>query len=69
MTHAPCITDMNYLAQSGMQLLPGISMTFFFMPMTAFILSDLQSNAVAKGAGLAIFFQVPSGVFASSLIA
>lgn len=69
MIHAPCTTDVNYLTQSGMQLLTGIGMTFFFMPMTALILSDLQSNDVAKGAGLAIFFQVPSGFFASSLTA
>ena len=58
-------TQMGYTAiWAGLAAAP---MAFFFMPLTTIVLSNLHGNEVAEGSGLATFFRVLGGSFASSL--
>jgi DHA2 family multidrug resistance protein len=60
-------TDIDFRTIAGVQMFMGIGVAFFFMPLTTIVLSNLQGNAVAEGSGLATFFRVLGGSFASSL--
>jgi DHA2 family multidrug resistance protein len=49
------------------QLLQGLGVAFFFMPVLTILLSDLQPNEIAAGSGLATFLRTLGGSFAASL--
>ena len=60
-------TDVDFLTIAEVQMFMGIGVAFFFMPITTIVLSNLHGQAVAEGSGLATFFRVLGGSFASSL--
>lgn len=60
-------THVDFSTIAEVQLFMGIGVAFFFMPITTIILSNLQGVEVAEGSGLATFFRVLGGSFASSL--
>ncbi|HEX5305476.1 MAG TPA: DHA2 family efflux MFS transporter permease subunit [Dyella sp.] len=49
------------------QLLQGLGVALFFMPVLSILLSDLQQNEIAAGSGLATFLRTLGGSFAASL--
>jgi DHA2 family multidrug resistance protein len=49
------------------QLCQGFGVALFFMPVLTILLSDLQQNEIASGAGLATFLRTLGGSFAASL--
>ena len=49
------------------QLLQGLGVALFFMPMLQILLSDLAPNEIASGSGLATFVRTLGGSFAASL--
>ncbi|MET0330500.1 MAG: DHA2 family efflux MFS transporter permease subunit [Dyella sp.] len=49
------------------QLIQGLGVAFFFMPVLSILLSDLQPNEIADGAGLATFLRTLGGSFAASI--
>jgi MFS transporter, DHA2 family, multidrug resistance protein len=49
------------------QLLQGLGVAFFFMPVTTILLSDLRPNEIAAGGGLATFLRTMGASFAASL--
>jgi MFS transporter, DHA2 family, multidrug resistance protein len=49
------------------QLLQGLGVAFFFMPVTTILLSDLQPHEIAAGGGLATFLRTMGASFAASL--
>jgi DHA2 family multidrug resistance protein len=57
--------DFNHVAT--MQLLMGLGVALFFMPVTVILLSDLKPNEIASGGGLATFARTLGGSFAASL--
>ena len=60
-------TDVDFRTIAEVQLFMGIGVAFFFMPITTIVLSNLNGAQVAEGSGLATFFRVLGGSFASSL--
>ncbi|MFK3708045.1 DHA2 family multidrug resistance protein [Raoultella sp. BIGb0138] len=60
-------TDVDFRTIAEVQLFMGIGVAFFFMPITTIVLSNLNGAEVAEGSGLATFFRVLGGSFASSL--
>ncbi|MGX5024810.1 DHA2 family efflux MFS transporter permease subunit [Enterobacter sp. UPMP2060] len=60
-------TSVDFRTIAEVQMFMGIGVAFFFMPITTIILSNLQGALVAEGSGLATFFRVLGGSFASSL--
>ncbi|MCS2162273.1 DHA2 family efflux MFS transporter permease subunit [Scandinavium sp. H11S7] len=60
-------TDVDFRTIAGVQMFMGIGVAFFFMPLTTIVLSNLNGNEMADGSGLATFFRVLGGSFASSL--
>ncbi|MNV72332.1 Multidrug export protein EmrB [compost metagenome] len=52
---------------AGVQLLMGIGVALFFMPVLQILLSDLDGREVAAGSGLATFLRTLGGSFAASL--
>ncbi|HMH69518.1 MAG TPA: DHA2 family efflux MFS transporter permease subunit [Pinirhizobacter sp.] len=57
--------DFNHVAM--MQLLMGLGVALFFMPVTVILLSDLKPNEIASGGGLATFARTLGGSLAASL--
>ena len=57
--------DFNHVAT--MQLLMGLGVALFFMPVTVILLSDLKPNEIASGGGLATFARTLGGSLAASL--
>ncbi|WP_049621372.1 DHA2 family efflux MFS transporter permease subunit [Frateuria defendens] len=49
------------------QLIQGLGVAFFFMPVLTILLSDLQPNEIAAGSGLATFLRTLGGSFAASI--
>jgi MFS transporter, DHA2 family, multidrug resistance protein len=49
------------------QLLQGLGVAFFFMPVTTILLSDLQPHEIAAGGGLATFLRTVGASFSASL--
>ncbi|MBD8874481.1 DHA2 family efflux MFS transporter permease subunit [Rhodanobacter sp. DHB23] len=49
------------------QLLQGLGVALFFMPTLTILLSDLQTNEIAAGSGLATFLRTLGGSFAASI--
>ena len=60
-------TSVDFRTIAEVQLFMGIGVAFFFMPITTIVLSNLHGVEVAEGSGLATFFRVLGGSFASSL--
>jgi len=50
-----------------MQLMMGLGVALFFMPITVILLSDLEQNEIASGSGVATFLRTLGGSFAASL--
>ena len=50
-----------------MQLLQGLGVALFFMPVLTILLSDLEPHEIAAGSGLATFVRTLGGSFAASL--
>ena len=57
--------DFQHVAM--VQLLQGLGVALFFMPVLSILLSDLQQNEIAAGSGLATFLRTLGGSFAASL--
>jgi DHA2 family multidrug resistance protein len=49
------------------QLIQGLGVALFFMPILSILLSDLQPREIAAGSGLATFLRTLGGSFAASL--
>jgi DHA2 family multidrug resistance protein len=49
------------------QLVQGLGVALFFMPVTTILLSDLQNNEIASGGGLATFLRTMGASFAASI--
>jgi len=60
-------SDVDFRTIAQVQLFMGIGVAFFFMPLTTIVLSNLNGAEIAEGSGLATFFRVLGGSFASSL--
>lgn len=60
-------TSVDFRTIAEVQMFMGIGVALFFMPITTIVLSNLHGNEVAEGSGLATFFRVLGGSFASSL--
>jgi DHA2 family multidrug resistance protein len=52
---------------AAVQLLMGLGVALFFMPVTVILLSDLEQNEIASGSGLATFLRTLGGSFAASI--
>ena len=57
--------DFHHVA--GVQLLMGVGVALFFMPVLQILLSDLDGREVAAGSGLATFLRTLGGSFAASI--
>ncbi|SEI69623.1 DHA2 family efflux MFS transporter permease subunit [Frateuria terrea] len=49
------------------QLIQGLGVALFFMPILTILLSDLQQNEIASGSGLATFLRTLGGSFSASI--
>ncbi len=59
--------QVNFAHVAGVQLLMGMGVALFFMPVLQILLSDLDGREVAAGSGLATFLRTLGGSFAASL--
>lgn len=57
--------DFGHVAQ--VQLIQGLGVALFFMPVLTILLSDLEPHEIAAGSGLATFVRTLGGSFAASL--
>jgi DHA2 family multidrug resistance protein len=70
---ATCFMRSNFYLQIDfyhvalVQLWQGLGVALFFMPTLTILLSDLQSNEIAAGSGLATFLRTLGGSFAASI--
>jgi DHA2 family multidrug resistance protein len=59
--------DIDFMHIALVQLLQGLGVALFFMPVTTILLSDLQPNEIAAGGGLATFLRTLGASFSASL--
>jgi MFS transporter, DHA2 family, multidrug resistance protein len=59
--------DIDFKHVALVQLLQGLGVALFFMPVLSILLSDLKPNEIAAGSGLATFLRTLGGSFAASL--
>jgi len=59
--------DIDFYHVAMMQLMMGLGVALFFMPVTVILLSDLNPGEIAGGSGLATFLRTLGGSFAASL--
>ena len=59
--------DVDFFHIAGVQLLMGLGVALFFMPVLTILMSDLPVNDIASGSGLATFMRTLGGSFAASL--
>jgi DHA2 family multidrug resistance protein len=59
--------DIDFYHVAMVQLLQGLGVALFFMPVTTILLSDLQPHEIAAGGGLATFLRTVGASFAASL--
>ncbi|MFT4246461.1 MAG: DHA2 family efflux MFS transporter permease subunit [Pseudomonas sp.] len=59
------LVDFHHVAM--IQLVMGVGVALFFMPMLQILLSDLDGREIAAGSGLATFLRTLGGSFAASL--
>ncbi|WP_228486145.1 MFS transporter, partial [Pseudomonas aeruginosa] len=60
-------TEVDYQHIAIVQLIMGLGVAFFFMPILSILLSDLPPDQIADGSGLATFLRTLGGSFAASL--
>ncbi len=60
--------DVNFMHVAMVQLLLGLGVAFFFMPVLTILLSDLETSEIASGSGVATFLRTVAGSFAASII-
>ncbi|WP_125076599.1 DHA2 family efflux MFS transporter permease subunit [Pseudoxanthomonas sp. SGT-18] len=59
--------DVDFQRVAMIQLVQGIGVALFFMPVLTILLSDLEPHEIAAGSGLATFVRTLGGSFAASL--
>ncbi|MFT3757050.1 MAG: DHA2 family efflux MFS transporter permease subunit [Pseudoxanthomonas sp.] len=59
--------DVNFQRVAEIQLIQGLGVALFFMPVLTILLSDLEPHEIAAGSGLATFIRTLGGSFAASL--
>jgi MFS transporter, DHA2 family, multidrug resistance protein len=59
--------DIDFYHVAMVQLLQGLGVALFFMPILTILLSDLKQNEIASGSGLATFLRTLGGSFAASI--
>ncbi|WP_340650104.1 DHA2 family efflux MFS transporter permease subunit [Pseudoxanthomonas winnipegensis] len=59
--------DVNFGRVAEVQLIQGLGVALFFMPVLTILLSDLEPHEIAAGSGLATFVRTLGGSFAASL--
>ena len=59
--------DVDFEHVAFVQLLQGLGVALFFMPVLTILLSDLEPHEIAAGSGLATFVRTLGGSFAASL--
>ncbi|MFT4172533.1 MAG: DHA2 family efflux MFS transporter permease subunit [Rhodocyclaceae bacterium] len=61
------VTTVDFERVAGVQLMQGLGVAFFFMPVLTILLSDLQPHEIAAGSGLATFLRTLAGSFSASI--
>ncbi len=61
-------TDVNFGAVAFTELLMGLGMAFFFLPVLTITLSDLEGPEVAEGSGSSTFLRTVGASFAVSIV-
>ena len=64
-SHFNLDVDFNHIAT--IQLMQGLGVALFFMPVLQILLSDLEPHEIAAGSGLSTFLRTLGGSFAASL--
>ncbi len=64
-SHFNLDVDFNHVAM--VQLMQGLGVALFFMPVLQILLSDLEPHEIAAGSGLSTFLRTLGGSFAASL--
>lgn len=59
--------DVDFERVAWIQLLQGVGVALFFMPVLQILLSDLEPHEISAGSGLATFVRTLGGSFAASL--
>jgi DHA2 family multidrug resistance protein len=59
--------EIDFYHVAMVQLLQGLGVALFFMPVLSILLSDLQPREIAAGSGLATFLRTLGGSFSASL--
>jgi MFS transporter, DHA2 family, multidrug resistance protein len=59
--------DIDFAHVAQLQLLQGIGIALFFMPLLTILLSDLEGSEITDGAGLSTFFRTLGASFAISI--
>lgn len=59
--------DVDFAHIASMQLLQGLGVALFFMPIMTILLSDLKPNEISSGAGLAMTLRTLGGSFSVSI--
>ena len=58
--------DVDFQSIATIQLLQGLGVALFFMPVLTILLSDLEGHEIAAGSGLATFLRTLGGSFSAS---
>ena len=60
-------TQVDFERVAMVQLIQGLGVAFFFMPVLTILLSDLKQNEIPGGSGLATFLRTLAGSFSASI--
>jgi MFS transporter, DHA2 family, multidrug resistance protein len=60
-------TEVDFYHVAMVQLIMGLGVAFFFMPILTILLSDLSGREIAAGSGLATFLRSLAGSFSASI--
>ena len=60
--------EVNFAHVAMVQLLLGLGVAFFFMPVLTILMSDLNTNEIASGSGVATFLRTLGGSFTASIV-
>src|SRR5699024_7749911 len=60
--------EVNFAHVAMVQLLLGLGVAFFFMPVLTILMSDLETNEIASGSGVATFLRTLGGSFTASIV-
>ncbi|MGC3965724.1 MAG: DHA2 family efflux MFS transporter permease subunit [Rhodocyclaceae bacterium] len=61
------VATIDFQRVAEVQLMQGLGVAFFFMPVLTILLSDLQPHEIAGGSGLATFLRTLAGSFSASI--